>query len=123
MKKCIGSPIVAVTALAIAAASPLPALAGAAPEEAASMLYERGYRHIQIEPSQRPGYRAYACKGNTHFRVRINSVNNIVDVDPVGKCSPRRGPNKVHVRAPFTDVQVGQGRVRVRAPFVDIKIR
>lgn len=123
MNMRIGSPIAAVAALALAAASPLLALAGAAPEEAASMLYERGYRHIQIEPDSRPGYRAYACKGNTHFRVRINRANNIVDVDPVGECSPKKGPKKVHVRAPFTDVQVGGGGVRVRAPFVDIKIR
>ncbi len=121
MRAC--SKIALFAGLVIIALAPQPVLAGAAPEEAAGMLHERGYRHIQIDPDYRPGYRAYACKGKTHFRVHIDKRGNIVDVDPVGECTPNRGPKKVHVRAPFTDVQVGKSGVRVRAPFVDIRIR
>lgn len=100
-----------------------PVHAGAAPEEAASMLYDRGYRHIQIDPGHAPGYRAYACKRETHFRIEINPAGNIVDVDPVGECDGNAGPERLHVQAPFTDVKIGKDGVRVRAPFVDIKIR
>ena len=111
-------------AAAAVAAAPA-AFAGAAPEEAASMLYERGYRYIQIDPDHRPGYRAFACKKNTHFRIRIDKAGRIVDVDPVGACHAKKGPRDVRVNAPFTDVRVGRKGsrdVRVKAPFTDVKV-
>ena len=119
-------PVRTVSAL-IAAAFPIclatpAAIAGAAPEEAAGLLYERGYRHIQVEPDPRPGYRAYACKRRTHFRIQIDPAGNIVDVEPIGRCNLRRGPRKVHVQVPFADVRVGERGVRVRAPFVDLRV-
>ena len=98
------------------------ALAGAAPEEAASMLYDHGYRHIQVKPDYRPGYHAYACKRRGHFLIEIDPAGNIVDVERIGRCNPRRGPRKVHVQVPFADVRVGEEDVRVRAPFVDIRV-
>ena len=107
--------------LAIGLTAPA-AFAGAAPEEAVGMLLERGYRHVQVEPDPRPGYLAYACKRRTHFRIQIDRAGNIVDVEPVGRCNPRRGPRKVHIQVPFADVRVGQRGVRVRAPFVDIRV-
>lgn len=114
-----------VTAIVLAAGAlyALPVHAGAAPEEVASMLYDRGYRHIQIDPGHAPGYRAYACKQETHFRVEINPAGNIVDVDPVGECDDDDGPERLHVQAPFTDVKIGKNGLRVRAPFVDLRIR
>jgi len=84
-------------------------------------LHDRGYHHIQINDDLRPGKQAFACKGNTHFRIEFDPSGNITDVDPIGECYGRRGPKKVHVQAPFADVKVGEG-VRVRAPFVDLKI-
>lgn len=101
-----------------------PAQAGAAPEDAAGMLYDRGYRHIRIEPDIEPGYRAWACKSETHFRIEIDPKGHIVDVDPVGQCDPRKGPKKeVRVQAPFTDVRVGEDGVHIKAPFVNLRIR
>ena len=101
-------------------------LAGAAPEEAISLLAERGYTDIEIEPDDSPGYQAWACKGGTRFSVLMDPERNIVDVDPVGHCGPPvgKGPfGDVHVKAPFADVRVGKDGVRIRAPFVDLDIR
>ncbi len=86
------------------------------------MLKQNGYHHIQIVEAGPAGGEAFACKGNTHFHVATDTAGQIVNVDPVGDCTPAKGPNKVRVQAPFTDVEVGDG-VRVRAPGVDINIR
>lgn len=102
------------------------ALGGAAPEEAISVLEQRGYTDVEVDPDERPGYQAWGCKGGTRFSVQMDAQSNIVDVDPVGSCGapPRHAGNgDVHVRAPFADVKVGKGRVRIRAPFVDLDIR
>ena len=101
-------------------------LAGAAPEEAISLLEKRGYTDVEIEPDDSPGYQAWGCKGGTRFSVLMDPENNIVDVDPVGHCDAPfgKGPSgDVHVKAPFADVRVKKGRVRIRAPFVDLDIR
>ena len=59
------------------AGSALPALAGAGdpthPDILAQKLHERGYHHIQIDEAYGPGAQAYACKGNTHFRIEFDS--------------------------------------------------
>lgn len=86
------------------------------------MLKQQGYHHIQIVEAGPTGGEAFACKGNTHFRVATDDAGQIVNVDPVGDCTPQKGPSKVRVQAPFTDVEVGDG-MRVRAPGVDINIR
>ncbi|MGD9867793.1 MAG: hypothetical protein AB7U38_07330, partial [Hyphomicrobiales bacterium] len=92
-------------------------------QEVGDLLASRGYHHIQVEPeASRPGYVAYGCKGSQHFRVYVDENRNITDVEPAGSCDPRKGPSRVHVEAPFTDVKVGEGGVHVRAPFVDIRI-
>jgi hypothetical protein len=75
--------------LAIAAA-PLTAFAGAAPEEALSILQKRGYTSVKIEPSEKPGYEAWGCKSGTRFAITMDRERNIVDVDPRGTC----GKNK-----------------------------
>ncbi|MDA7948725.1 MAG: PepSY domain-containing protein [Hyphomicrobiaceae bacterium] len=109
-----------------AVAFTLPVFAGAAPEDAISMLEKRGYTDIEIEPDENPGYQAWACKSGTRFSVQLDAKNNIVDVDPVGHCGAPAGQGPsgdIHVKAPFADVRVGKGRVRVRAPFVDLDIR
>jgi len=85
------------------------------------MLKQQGYHHIQIVEAGSTGGEAFACKGNTHFHVATDTEGQIVNVDPVGDCNPQKGPSKVRVQAPFTDVEVGDG-VRVRAPGVDINI-
>ena len=85
------------------------------------MLKQRGYHHIQIVEAGPAGGEAFACKGNTHFHVATDTEGQIVNVDPVGDCNAQKGPSKVRVQAPFTDVEVGSG-VRVRAPGVDINI-
>jgi len=85
------------------------------------MLKQRGYHHIQIVEAGPAGGEAFACKGNTHFHVATDTEGQIVNVDPVGDCHAKKGPSKVRVQAPFTDVEVGGG-VRVRAPGVDINI-
>ena len=119
--------IVAVVVAGAAALAAVPAaLGGAAPEEAISVLEQRGYTDVEIEPDEKPGYQAWGCKSGTRFSVQMDAQSNIVDVDPVGKCGPpsrRAGSGDVHVKAPFADVKVGKGRVRIRAPFVDLDIR
>ena len=102
------------------------ALGGAAPEEAISVLEQRGYTDVEIDPDERPGYQAWGCKSGTRFSVQMDAESNIVDVDPVGQCgapSQHAGSDDIHVKAPFADVKVGKGRVRIRAPFVDLDIR
>lgn len=102
--------------------APHMARAGAAPEDAASLLEQRGYSDIEIEPNDAPGYQAWACKGGTRFAIKMDPANNIVDVDPVGHCGPPPSGD-LHVQAPFADVRIGEGRVRIRAPFVNLDIR
>jgi hypothetical protein len=118
--------IIAAAALGIAG-MPLTAHAGAAPEEAISVLQERGYTAVEIEPSETPGYQAWGCKSGTRFAIHMDAESNIVDVDPVGTCGagPSRaaGAEDLHVQVPFADVRVGKGRVRIRAPFVNLDIR
>lgn len=63
-----------------------PSLAGAAPEEAMSVLQKRGYTFIEIEPNESPGYQAHACKGDTRFAITMDPQSNIIDVDPQGSC-------------------------------------
>ena len=121
----LGKTVLALAGVAAVALAPH-AYAGAAPEEAISLLEKRGYTDVEIEPDDNPGYQAWACKGGTRFSVLMDPENNIVDVDPVGHCGapPGGGPKgDVHVKAPFADVRVGKGRVRIRAPFVDLDIR
>lgn len=110
------------TVLALAPA----AHGGAAPEEAVSVLEQRGYTDVEIEPDDSPGYQAWGCKGGTRFSVQMDAQSNIVDVDPVGQCdAPSRhaGAGDIHVKAPLADIKVGNGRLRIRAPFVDLDIR
>jgi hypothetical protein len=100
-------------------------VAAAAANDSASMtkmLKQQGYHHIQVVEAGPTGGEAFACKGDAHFRVATDTAGQIVNVDPVGDCTQAKGPNKVRVQAPFTDVEVGDG-VRVRAPGVDINIR
>ena len=85
------------------------------------MLKGQGYHHIQIVEAGPAGGEAFACKGNTHYHIATDTGGQIVNAEPVGDCTPQKGPSKVRVQAPFTDVQVGNG-VRVRAPGVDINI-
>lgn len=61
-------------------------LAGAAPEEAISVLQKRGYTSIEIAPDESPGYQARACKGGTRFAITMDPQSNIIDVDPQGPC-------------------------------------
>jgi hypothetical protein len=63
-----------------------PAHAGAAPEEAMSVLQKRGYTDIEIAADESPGYQARACKGGTHFSITLDRQTNIIDVDPQGSC-------------------------------------
>lgn len=63
------------------------ALAGAAPEEAISVLQQRGYTAIEIVPGETPGYQANACKGGTRFSITLDPRSNIIDVDPRGACA------------------------------------
>lgn len=70
-----------------AAAFPALAAAGAAPEEAAARLYERGYSDVEIQADNTPGYRAMACKDGTRFAVEMGDDGNIVRTDPRGPCN------------------------------------
>ena len=118
--------VIPLAALAVIAVWPHAARAGAAPEEAISLLQERGYSDVEIEPSETPGYQAWGCKGGTRFAINLDARSNIVNVDPVGTCAAGAGSagggGDVHVRAPFTDVRVGSDGVRIRVPFVDLRI-
>ncbi len=72
------------------AALPLTAFAGAAPEEALSVLQKRGYTAVKIKPSEKPGYEASACKSGTRFAITMDREINIIDVDPRGTCGKQQ---------------------------------
>ncbi len=109
------------------AALPLTVFAGAAPEEAISILQKRGYTAVEIEPSEAPGYQAWGCKSGTRFAIHMDAESNIVDVDPVGTCGagPSRavGVEDLHLNVPFADIRVGKDGLKIRAPFVNLDIR
>ncbi len=123
MRSSLMIPLAALGAIAILSGG---ALAGAAPEEAISLLQERGYSDVEIEPSETPGYQAWGCKSGTRFAINLDGDSNIVDVDPVGTCGAGPGQpaagEDLHVRVPFADIRVGKGGVHIRAPFVDLYI-
>jgi hypothetical protein len=104
-------------------AATIPVLANASAEDAAASLQKQGYHHIQFDPNYKPGYQAYACREQAHYRIRMDGDAKVTDTEQVGACSRETGPQETRVQAPFTDVQVGEDGVRVRAPFVDLNIR
>jgi hypothetical protein len=118
--------IITAAALCIVGA-PLTVNAGAAPEEAISLLQKRGYTAVEIEPNEEPGYEAWGCKSGTRFAIHMDAESNIIDVDPVGSCGSGPGHaaagKDLHVNVPFADIKVGKGGLKIRAPFVNLNIR